>query len=208
MHLKRQEAAIKLPIPRKGTTYIARALSHTNISVPVVIAVRDMLKLARTSKEVKEMINQKLLKINHRSVEDLRESIQLFNLFEAGKTYVLTLLPTGKFVFEEAKDPSIRLCKIINKTLIKKNKIQLNLHDGSNIISDGKYSIGDSLFLDSQNKIKKHISLQKEKQVLIASGKYIGLKGKIISIEGKTASIHLPHKEKHVQLNQSQVVAI
>jgi len=208
MHLKRQKAAIKLPIPRKGTKYIARALSHTGISVPVVIAVRDMLKLARTSGEVKKMINQKLLKINSRPVKDLRESIQLFNLFEAGKTYTLTLLPTGKFVFEEAKDSAIRLCKIINKTLIKKNKIQLNLHDGSNVISDEKVSIGDSLFLDSQGKIKKHLLLQKEKPILIISGKYIGLKGKILSLDGKIITLHLPNKEKPVQLNQYQIMAI
>lgn len=208
MHLKRQKAAIKLPIPRKGTKYIARALSHTSTSVPVVIAVRNMLKLARTSGEVKKMINQKLLKINSRPVKDLRESIQLFNIFEAGKTYTLTLLPTGKFFFEEAKDPAIRLCKIINKTLIKKNKIQLNLHDGSNVISDEKVSIGDSLFLDSQGKIKKHLLLQKEKPILIISGKYIGLKGKILSLDGKTITLHLSNKEKPVQLNQSQIIAI
>ena len=107
MHLKRQKAAIKLPIPRKGTKYIARALSNLNNSVTVVIAVRDMLKLARTAAEVKKMIHRKLLKINGKNVKDYRESIRLFNLFEADKPYILTLLPTGKFTLEESKEKNI-----------------------------------------------------------------------------------------------------
>ena len=64
MHLKRQEAITKLPIPRKGTKYVARALSHLDNSVPVVIAVRDMLRLARTTSEVKKMIHEKIFKLN------------------------------------------------------------------------------------------------------------------------------------------------
>ena len=56
MHQTRKEATNKLPVRRKGTKYLARARSHLNDSVPVVIAVRDMLGLAIKSKEVKQMI--------------------------------------------------------------------------------------------------------------------------------------------------------
>ena len=81
MHLIREEVTKKIPIKRKGTKYVARAASHVTNSVPVVIAVRDMLHFARTSAEVKHMIHTKLLKINGRLVRDLNESIKLFNIF-------------------------------------------------------------------------------------------------------------------------------
>ena len=65
MYQTRSEAIKRLPIPRKGTKYVARALMHKKNSVPVVIAVRDMLKLAKTAKEVKKTIREKMIKINN-----------------------------------------------------------------------------------------------------------------------------------------------
>lgn len=205
MHLKRQQATTKLPIPRKGTAFIARALSNTENSVPVVIAIRDMLKLARTAGEVKKMIKEKLLKINGRPVKDYRESISLFSLFEADKNYILTLLPTGKFIFEESKD-NLRLCKVVNKKLLKNNTIQVNLHDGSNLISKDKISVGDSIYLDLQGKIKKHIKLEKGKEAIVISGKYTGLKVKINSTEGKIVEILIEEDEKLTKLNDNQII--
>ena len=147
MHQTRKASSIKLPIPRKGTKYVARASSDLKNSVPLVIAVRDILKLAKTAREVKKMINAGLLKINGRKATHLNEAIKLFNILEADKTYRLTLLPTKKFNFEETKEKN-KLCKVIGKTLQRKGKIQLNLHDGSNVISSQNIAIGDSLVID------------------------------------------------------------
>ncbi|MEK6844320.1 MAG: KOW motif-containing protein [Nanoarchaeota archaeon] len=207
MHLKRQRATTKLPIPRKGTKFVARALSNYDNSVPVVIALRDMLKLARTANEVKKMINQKILKINGRVVRDYRESISIFNILEAGKTYSLSLLNTGKFVLEEAKHKNMRLCKVIDKKILKNKVVQLNLHDGSNVISKENIAVGDSVYLDFEGKIKKHVSLQKGKEAFIISGKYIGLKGKIESIEGKKVNILVEKLDKSVNLEKEIIVA-
>jgi len=204
MHLKRQEAATNWPIPRKGTKYIARPRSHLNHSVPVVIAVRDMLKLARTTAEVKMMIHRKQLKINGRTVRDHKESIKLLNLFEADKTYILTILPTGKFSLEVAKEKDMRLCKVINKTLVKNNTIQLNLHDGSNLVSKTPIYVGDSIYLDFSGKIRKHISLEKGKDVFIIKGKYLGHNGKIESINNKEVTVKL--KDKSTIIDQKQLV--
>ena len=133
MHLTRQQITTKLPISRKGTKYIARAASHQDESVSTLLAVRDMLKLARTAKEVRKMVQEKMLKINGKAVMDLHESIKLFNLFEAGKVYRLSLLPTKKFTFEEisTKDATkelagsnctINLGKINPKELVKNER--------------------------------------------------------------------------------------
>src|SRR3989344_7573807 len=135
MHQTRVQSTKKLPIPRKGTKYVARALSHLNDSVPIVIALRDMLKLARTANEVRKMIKQKALKINGRVVKDYRESILLFNILEADKSYELSLLQTGKFTLVSSQSKNLRLCKVVNKRLLKNNVVQVNLHDGTNLLT-------------------------------------------------------------------------
>ena len=206
MHQKRQETTTKLPIKRKGTTYVARASSHIQDSVPIVIALRDMLKLARTAKEVQEMIKLSLLKINGRKVKDYRESIKLFNILEADKSYQLTLSPTGKFAFEESKLKDSHLCKVINKKIQNSHLIQLNFHDGSNVISKDKIKVGDSVHIDFSGKITKHISLEKGKEALIISGKYIGKRGKIDSVEGKSVSININGGQ--TSLKEAQVIVL
>ena len=189
MHQTRQEATTRLPIERKGTKYIATASSNLQNSVPVVIAIRDILNLAKTKKEVKNMIIQKILKINGREVEDYRESIHLFNIFQAGKDYVLKLSPTRKFFLEETKEGKERLCKVIGKRLVAKNRIQLNLHDGTNILGDNKVKVGDSVYLDLSGKMKRSVSPEKGKEVFITGGRYEGQSGKIAEIKGRKLSI-------------------
>jgi small subunit ribosomal protein S4e len=191
MHQTRQETTTKLPIQRKGTKYVARALSHQDESVPVIIAVRDMLGLAKTKKEVKKMILQKLLKVNGREVQDYHESIRLFNILHAGKDYVLKLSTVRKFFLEETKNADERLCKVTGKKLVAGGKVQLNLHDGTNVLEDKKTTVGDSLYLDMSGKIKKHVALEKGKDAFILSGKYAGQSGKIGEVSGKKISIKL-----------------
>ncbi|MDO8459844.1 MAG: S4 domain-containing protein [Nanoarchaeota archaeon] len=208
MHQTRQEVSMKLPIPRKGTKYVVRAIRDVNNSVPVLIALREMLKMARTAKEVEQMIKQKLLKINGRIVEDYHESINLFNILEADKSYVLTLSPTGRFVFEETKAKSERLCKVINKTLIKKGKIQLNMHEGSNFITSEKIEVGDSVYVDFTGRIKKHVALEKGKSCFIIGGKYSGSHGTVEKIEGRKVTINLKEKGISTTLDKKLVVVL
>ena len=207
MHQTRQETTKKLPIKRKGTKYVVRALSNPQNSVPVLIAMRDMLNLVKTNKEVKSLIHHKMLKINNRIVRDFRESISLFNLFEAGKTYILKLSPTRKFFFEETKDTKERLCKVIGKRISKKGIFQLNLHDGTNLLSNNdKIKIGDSLYLSLDGKIKKHVPLEKGSEVFIVSGRYEGQHGKVADVSGKTITIRF--KEGSSILNIGGMIAL
>jgi len=186
MYQTRQAASIKLPIKRKGTKYVAKALSHVRDSVPVVIAVRDMLKLARTAREVKKMIKEKMLKINGRPSKDYRESICLFNIFEADKIYRLSIMRTGKFIFEEMKKNENRLCRITGKRLVSGGKIQLNFHDGTSVLTEKKeIGTGGSVYIDQKGKIASHIPFEKGREVFVIKGKHQGLSGSIESIEKK-----------------------
>jgi small subunit ribosomal protein S4e len=204
-HQKRNELIKRIPIPRKGTTYIARANSHNSNAVPVVIAVRDMLKLARTSKEVKHMIKEKQLMINGKDVKDIHDSIKLLNVFKADKPYILSLTKTGRFTFIDHKEKQ-RPCKVVNKKILKGNKAQLNLHDGTNILSEDKVNTQDTIFLDSQGKLAKHVPLEKGANVFILEGKYSGHEGKVESIENGTAKVKL--EDKTAELDKRRIIAI
>lgn len=206
MHRTRQETSKLFPITRKGTKYVVRSQGNLEYSVPVLIAVRDILKLAKTAKEVKEMIKEKILKVNGRTVIRPNESINLFSILEAGKSYRLSLLPTKKFTLEEVSNGETRLCKVVNKRILKGKVVQYNLHDGSNIVSKDKLIIGDSIYLDFEGKMKKHITFESGKEGIVIKGKYLGHKGKIESIEKNKVKIKF--KETSAELNQSQVVVI
>ncbi len=205
MHLTRAETTRKIPIVRKGTQYTARALSHQDSGVPVVIAVRDMLKIARTASEVKAMIKQKLLAINGRKVRDYREPILLYSILEAGDMYRLTLLPTGRFSFEKTKDTG-RIAKVIGKKMLKNKIIQINLHDDTNVLSKENISLGDSLELGLDNKVKRVIKLEKGKKALIITGKSIGLIGTVKNIEGRSVYIELNGREVHLDKDYLMVL--
>ena len=204
MYQTRQESSKLLPIPRKGTKYVAKASSNPDISIPVVIAVRDILHLAKTADEVKMMIKQKSLKINGKVVREYKESIHLLNLFEADKMYRLTFIETKKFSLEESKDKDSRICKVVSRRQYKGNKIQLNLHDGTNVLTtDKKIKVNDSVILDLSNKIKNHIVFDKGKIALVFKGKYLGKKVKIKEIEENFAQI-----EGLTKIDKSRLILI
>ncbi|MCX8158691.1 MAG: hypothetical protein N3D20_00115 [Candidatus Pacearchaeota archaeon] len=205
MHLTRKASPTKLPIPKKGTKYLARASSDIENSVPLVIAIRDILKLAKTTKEVKKMINSGLLKINGKKASHFNEAIKLFNILEADKTYRLTILPTKKFHFEETNE-KMKLCKVVGKTLQKKGKVQYHLHDGSNILTSQQIPIGDSLYIDFNGKIKSHVPLAKNSEVFIFKGKYAGNKAKVESIDDKKIKIKI--NDISTIIPESEVIAL
>ena len=206
MHLKRSHLSRKLPLPKKGTKYIARANSNSQEGLPVVVAVRDMLKLAKTSKEVQFMINNKLLKINGKDVKNVKESLVLFNILEADKSYELEILPTGRYSFEETKAKN-RICKVSGITNLKNKKVQLNLHDGTNVLISPKESVkvGDGIEMDFEGKLGKVLPLEKGRKVTIVSGKNVGLHGKIQEVEESKVKIKFDEIEKEVELDKSHI---
>lgn len=206
MHQTRQETTTKIPIQRKGTKYVARALYNPENAVPALVAIRDMLKLARTAKEVNQLRKEKLIKINGRTVLDAREGVQLFNILTVGdKSYRLSILPTNKFAFEETKETKSRLCKIIGKRLVNKGKQQLSLHDGSSVIGKSEMKVDDTLYLDDSQKIVKHVALKSGVSAFIVAGRYVGKQGKVSNVEGKKVTVKVDDME--VTLPSSNVYA-
>ena len=206
MHSTRNELIRGIPLPKKGTKYVARASRFSNSSVPVVIAIRDMLHLASTMKEVKQIVHKKMLKINGKTVSDLHQPIPLFGILHADKDYRLSVLTSGRFNFEETHDLN-RATKVVGKVILSGGVIQYGLHDGTNIVSKENISVGDTIYLDFENKIKKHVALNKGKKVFIISGNNLGMKGIVSTRDGQQVTLKLDNHKEDVVLNQAHLIA-
>ena len=187
-HVNRQNIGKFWPIPRKGTKYLAVASHNQSESIPLVVVVRDILKIVRNKKELQRLINEKRIQINHKEIRDTNYPIGLFdviNLIDSKKNYKSTFSEHKKMIFEEVsdKDSESKIFKILNKKLLPGEKLQLNLMQGKNIISKEKANTGDSVLLGlKENKIIKIIPMKKGENVFVLKGKHSGHKGKIEEI--------------------------
>src|SRR3989344_3030038 len=166
-HLKRQNAPKSWPIPRKGTTFVVRPNFGFSKGIPLLIILRDMLKIAENKKEVKKAIYMKNIIINGRTARDEKEGIFLFdtlNIIPTKKHYRIILSQKGKFDLEEIKEheSDYKISKIIGKKILKGKEVQLNLSDGRNFLSDIKCKVNDSILINLKNKKIEKIDLEKK----------------------------------------------
>ncbi len=213
-HLKRQSVPNKWPIKRKGTTYVVKSRVDVNEGVPVLIALRDMLNLADTRREAKKIIHLKQILINQKPARDEKNSILFFDtltIVPAKKNYRLELSDSGKFYFNEIKENEAikKIAKVVNKKVLKGKKIQLNLSDGRNFLSDLKCNINDSLIINlKEGKIEKCIPLKEKSKVIIFSGKHVGDIGEVMELnpEDKIAKVKSGDKEINILIKQLMAV--
>ena len=185
-HMNRKSVGKFWSIPKKGTKYVAVASYNKYDSIPLVVVMRDILKIVRNKKELKGLLNEKQVLINHKEIRETNYPINLFDVINfANKNFKASLSEKKKMIFEEVsdKEAETKIFKIINKKLLRKGKIQLNLMQGKNIISDEKAKTGDSVILNlKENKIVKILSMEKGKTGFALKGKHMGSIGEIVDI--------------------------
>lgn len=181
-HLKRLMAPKSWPIKRKGIKFIVRSLPGPHPlrdSVPLSLVLKDILKIAGTTREVKQILNSNKVLIDKKVRKEIKFPIGIMDIIEIPETkeyYRLLYNKEGKFIAHKIskEESEIKPRKVINKTILKGNKIQLNFYDGTNIIiPKNEYKVGDSLIL-SQNKVKDVIPLEKGSIIYLTGGKHIG----------------------------------
>jgi small subunit ribosomal protein S4e len=165
--------------------------------LPITLLLRDILGVAKIRKEAKIITAQGKVYVDGKIRRDdkfptgLMDVVSLpdmdkhFRVLPSHKGLILH--PISK---EEA---SFKLCRIENKTLVKNGHIQLNLHDGSNVlvkVADPKnpqedvYSTFDTVKISLPDRqILEHIKMKENDYVIITGGKNVGKHGRIIEIE-------------------------
>jgi len=194
------------PVPRKGKRkrFVSVPSHASSKGISLLFLLRDVLKLAKTRKEVRYMTLNGQVKVNGRERKDEDFPVQVLdvvNLEKAKLNYRLEIV-NKKFSLKEisAKDAEKKIVKISGKKILAKNVIQMNLDDGQNFVSKDKFSVGDSALLNTKtNKIEKILPLKEGANVEIVMGKHAGEKGKLVAFEelirGRNYKIKLEKRE-------------
>jgi small subunit ribosomal protein S4e len=214
MHVKRKTIPILWPVARTGTKYMAVSTHNKTDSIPLIIALRDILEIVKTKKELKALLNDKKVLINNKIVKEVNYPICLFDAlsFPSIKKHFRAEIINKKMNFKEIseKESLVKIFKVIGKKILGNKKVQINLTDGKNIISSEKMSVGDFVVINNENKIIKIISLKKDVEVIAIKGKHIGKEGKIKELikegENSLALIVMPSKDE-VKVNIKNLFA-
>ncbi len=151
-------------------------------SIPLQVIVRDILKVADTGTEARGIIKKGEILVDGKKRKDHAYPAGLFDVIVIpALKQVYRIVPIAKglgLVKIPDGESNVKICKIKNKTVVRKGKVQLNLHDGRNILVDNKYKVGDSILIElPTNKINAHIPLSKNSIGVIYSGKNSGKVG-------------------------------
>lgn len=202
-HLKRKPAPKNWPIHRKEFLWTVRPKSGPHsISgcIPLLIIVREILGIAKTRREAKIIISQGKIVVNGKPRLDESFPVGLMDVVsmpEIDKRYRVIPSKKGLFLHPiEKKESEFRLCRIEGKSINKGGYLQLNLHDGTNLVlkdvTSGKiedtYKTLDDLKLSiPEQDVLDYLKLIKGASIIAIGGENMGRYGILKSIEEKKA---------------------
>jgi small subunit ribosomal protein S4e len=199
VHQKRIAAPRSWKIKRKVSYWSVGPVSGPHPkdrSMPLLLLVRDMLKLADNSREAKRILNEGKVVVNGKVRKEHKFPIGIFDILSIPQLkahYMALLDKKGKLslikIDEEAA--SRKLCRVDGGRMIKAGKRQLNLHDGRNILPGERreeIKTHDSLLISvPENEILQHFAYEAGNKVVVIGGKHSAETGEIEEIR-KTAS--------------------
>jgi len=161
-HLKRLNAPRVQRLHRKERKWTVKASPGPHPlenAIPLSMIIRDYLKLCDTQREAKrlvatgEILVDGIKRKNYKFPCGLMDVISITKL---KKDYRILFDQKGKLTLVpiQSKDAEWKLCRIENKTIIKGNRTQLNLHDGRNkLIKKDEYDTGDVLKISFKDRV-------------------------------------------------------
>jgi small subunit ribosomal protein S4e len=183
-HLKRLATPRSWPLKRKANVWTTkqRPGSHSvEESVPAAVLLRDIIKICDTSREAKRIVANRDLLVDGKAVRSIKAPVGLMDVVAIPAMdlyYRVVLSDKGKItVVPISKDEaSWKLAMIENKTKVAGGKIQINFHDGRNILLDKnmyKTGYGVKIAVPDQ-KIEEVYELKAGATVLIFRGQHAG----------------------------------
>jgi small subunit ribosomal protein S4e len=165
--------------------------------MPLAVVLRDILNVAKTRREAKIIVSQGRIRVDGkiRREDDFPLGlVDVVSMPDIDKSF--RVLPSAKgLVLQpiDKEETKFKLCRIENKKVTKNGSIQLNLHDGSNLlvkVADPKnpqedvYETLDTLKIGLPDKeIIESIKMKEKGFAIITGGKNIGKHGRIVEIE-------------------------
>jgi len=187
-HLKRLLAPSFWRVPKKEKKWVVtpHAGPHPKLhSIPLSVILTHIINIANTTTEAKKIIRKGEVFVDGKRRKDYAYPVGLLDVIsipKINKNYRIIPNVKGLDLVEiDKKETNLKICRVDNKSILKKGRTQLNLHDGKNIlVENGDYKTGDSLLLELPIlKITEHLPLEKGNLGLISKGTSAGRLGKI-----------------------------
>ncbi|MCD6448566.1 MAG: 30S ribosomal protein S4e [Thermoplasmata archaeon] len=183
-HLKRLKAPRTWRIERKVAKWTVKPSPGphpVDRSIPLLLIVRDFLGLADTGKEARKIIAAREILVDGKARRDYKFPCGLMDVISIPKInehYRVLFDRRGvlQLVKIDEERAKWKLCRIENKTMVRGGKIQLNLHDGRNIIvEENSYKTGDVVRISvPEQEILEVIPMEKGTLAMITGGKHTG----------------------------------
>jgi small subunit ribosomal protein S4e len=151
---------------KKTNKYIAtpRGAHPKQESLPLVVVLRDVLGVVDGAREARKIISEGKVLVDGKVCRDKNRGLGLFDVLHLpvmDKAYRILM---GKKMLIEvpSKEATTKLCRVVDKKVLRGGKIQINLHDGRNIILEkNDYLTNDSLLLSlPDQKIVGHVKFE------------------------------------------------
>ncbi|MFX1570373.1 MAG: 30S ribosomal protein S4e [Promethearchaeota archaeon] len=219
--LKRLNTPSFLQIKRKHGTFFVKPAPGPHPSrfcLSLLHIVRDLLNIVDSHREAKKLIGLGYFKVDGKVVRNKSFPVGLMDVLSIEKMNKhFRILPDshhGLILHEiPEEESSFKLCRINNKTTVKGGHIQLNLHDGRNILIKVKdprnpkediYRRMDVLKISiPEQEVNKILKFKEDNIAIIMSGKNIGQIGKIVNVlkrfGPKASTVSIQHNESHTE---------
>ncbi len=184
IHLKRLASPRSWTIPRKTAKWVVspspgpHSIEH---ALPLELVIREFLNIANISAEARHIIGIGDIQVDGKTVRQYKFPMGLMDVISIPKLnshYRILLNHRGKIVVVKiTKDEAKwKLARIENKTTVPGGKIQLNLHDGRNILlPTNKYKAGDVLKLSiPTQKIQTAYNFESGNMAMLIGGNHVG----------------------------------
>lgn len=198
--LKRRPAPRFWPIHRKESAWTVKPSPGPHSlenCLPLAIVLRDILGFAKTRKESKTTVFQGKVLVDGKLRRKDAFPVGLMDVVSIPEIdRFFRVLPSRKgLVFHpiSKEESDFKLCRIENKTVVQNGHVQLNLHDGSNILlkvadlrkpEEDIYRTLDTVKLGLPDRqILEQIEMKENDSAVITKGKNIGRFGRITEIE-------------------------
>ncbi len=199
-HMKALSAPAVQRIPRKvrpWSTKPSPGPHPVDRSLPLIIVIRDVLKLAETAREATKIVKTRQVTVDGKVITDERYPIGVMDVIglpSLGAFYRVLPDPTGtlRLVKISKEEAQLKLLRVEGVTTLKGGNFQVHLSDGRNIlvkVEDPRkpgqlpYKPLDSLLITvPQVTVKDHIEFKEGNLALVIWGRNMGRYGKVESV--------------------------
>ncbi len=190
-------------------------------SLPLLVVMRDVLKLGRTAREVNAILGAKEVLVDGKACMKGSLAVGLMDTITfktVGKHYRVVPLGKGLGLVEiPEKEALLKILKVTGKRTIGGGKTQVAFHDGRTLLLDaaaaGSVKTGFSVLFDLKSgKVAKYIPLDKRTIVVVYDGAHTGKVFEISEFRSGTANspptVLLEAGRKSLETLKEYVIAV